>query len=735
MRKFGILVTSTALTLGIATSIGHAQSPYEVQNEKVAIEVQNNEVEISKNVLIQKLKSVFPKQFDFLANSDFQLGNAHHYPDDDRIRYDLSFHKTVKGKDVYGSVTFVGDELEIENFYFEPIDTSEALFPAKVSKEDARKIATDFLKNFPDGKNYEIDETNVGYHYYSNQLITEPIRYEFSFVKKHNDIPISNQRVYVTVLGNGEITQLYRDSQTSSKATYANSNLVKSEQTILDKVKKNLSVSLKYQINYNYITGEESVALVYHPSINYNGLNAITGEWQTTNGFTKEAPKVAKIEKLTSKPLSPKYNGITIQEAKKIAQNLLKIDSDKVELKIDSVHEYENNSGQPFLSIQYSYNWEYGGYGSTIEMNKKTGEIVSYHDMRGDVLRELGENTNKDPLSKKEALNKAIEHVKNMIPSYIHDYAKPIDEPYLEKGRGIYNFAFPRVVNGIIVEGNQISVSVGPDGSLYSLYVNHLDRDNWPSTKNIITSENAKNQFINALSLNLQYMKLDPEATHYELIYSPVYNESQFSYLDAITGKWSSILGESDQPVVTHPSAEEELNFLIQNKILEVKDSNSFNADTSITNGEALKIIVKSLSHFYVYDTVELEKSVQTFDNIGPKHKLYTVVEQAVRMGILDSEDSFNPDSNLTKEQLAVWYIRTLGLELAAKNYDIYKSNLLDLGDTKSEYIGYITLSYSLKLISAENNQFKPKSEVTYADIATSIFTLARSIHHNKRYY
>ena len=42
MKKLGILVTSTAMSLGIAASIGHAQSPYEEQTEKVAIEVEND---------------------------------------------------------------------------------------------------------------------------------------------------------------------------------------------------------------------------------------------------------------------------------------------------------------------------------------------------------------------------------------------------------------------------------------------------------------------------------------------------------------------------------------------------------------------------------------------------------------------------------------------------------------------------------------------------------------------
>jgi len=730
MRKFAILVTTTALTLGITTSIGHAQSPIDGQSERVAIEVQT-EKKVEKSDFIKKLKTLFPKQFDFLSDSDFQLSNAHHYPEDNRIRYDLSFQKTVKGKDVFGNVTFVGDNLDIESYYYNPVTTSEALFPAKVSKDEAQKIATNFLNKLTNGKKYQLD-TNE-YIFYSNQLLTEPIRYDFSFVQKQNDIPIADQRVYVTVLGDGSITSFYQFTQNANKATFDDSKLAKSNQAVLDTVKKNLNVQLKYQIQYDYNTGEPSVALVYQPSIQF-GINAITGEWQNANGFTKVTPKVGKVEVLSSKRLAPKYNGVTVEQAKKIAEELLKIDSDDVKLNITSVHEYDNHFGQPFLSIQFSYDWEFGGYGSSIDMNKLTGEIISYSDIKGDVLRELGKSKEKKVLKESELQAKAIEHLKQLVPSYLHNYAKPISEPYFEKSRGIYHFTFPRVVNGVVVEGSQINISVYTDGTLSSLYVNHQEFEEWPSVKNVISNEEARKLFNEAISLNLQYVKIDSfKENHYNLVYTLNYNQNQFSYLDATTGKWVSLYGQTELPKVTHHTAEEELNYLIQNRILEIKDFKTFNADHSISNGDALRILVKSLSYLYEYELLDTEISTQTFKNIDKKHQLYSVVEQAVRIGILNPDEEFNPDTKLTREQLAVWYVRALGLELAGKNYDIYKLNLNDGYLIETKNVGYIALANALKLLPVENNQFNPKLEVTYANIASSIFPLAHIIHENRR--
>lgn len=741
-KKVGLIVSSTALSFGLVTSVASAQSPIEAQPERFAIEVESSETTISKNTLIKKFKALFPNQFNFLSANDFHMGNGHYYPDDDRIRYDLSYHKTIKGKDVYGSITFVGENLEIENFYFEPLNTADALFPAKVSKEEAEKVATAFLKKLPNGKEFELDTNNIDYSYYSNQLITEPVRYEFTFVQKENNIPLADQQIQISVLGNGEIVQFYRYAAIDPKATFDTANQVKDEKEMLDKIKNNLSVSLKYQVLYNYRTGKESIALVYNPSIRSYGVNAISGDWQTANGFTKVVPTEAKIEKLASTPLPAKQPGITKEQAKKLAEQLLKIDSSNVKLTIVSVDEVDYGNGKTVLSVQFSYDWEYGGYGSSIEINKETGEIISYHDMKRDVLRENGENSSKKGnLTEEQALAKAISYLKEWVPSYLHNYAKPVEAAYFEKSQGVYNFSFPRVVNGILVEGDQIHVSIGKDGSLNSLYVNHQEDAEWPSPDEVISKEEAKTKLVEALNVKLQYMKQenDSKENHYNLVYTPIYNGTPHSYLDANTGEWNSIFSKGNLPVVTHPTAEAELNYLIQNNVLDIKGAESFNADASMSNGEALSVLVKSLSYFYEFETPEAEEVSQTYANVSPDNPYYSVVERAVRMGILEMDENFSPDAKLTREQLSVWYIRALGLEAAAKNHDIYKVAFGDAVNVQEKYKGYVALANALQLVKVENNQFNPKGEVSYADIAVSIFSLAQAIHESgaplNRYY
>ena len=147
--------------------------------------------------------------------------------------------------------------------------------------------------------------------------------------------------------------------------------------------------------------------------------------------------------------------------------------------------------------------------------------------------------------------------------------------------------------------------------------------------------------------------------------------------------------------VISHPWAEEELNYLINAKILDIKNKKDFNADASISKGEALKIVMNSLTYFYAGGYYGGRENLhQTFDNIDPKHPLYQPIERAVEMGIIKpTTKNFDVDSQVTREELAAWYIRVLGLEQAAKHSDIYKLDFADANKVKKEYTGYVALS------------------------------------------
>jgi Zn-dependent metalloprotease len=727
LRKLGILTLSTGLSIGIlapgvsATTIGNEQ-----QN-KGQVQISQAGNVVTKNDLLKIFRKLFP-QFNNLKDSEFRMGSGHQYPEDDSIRYELSFHKTVNGKQVYGSVGFVGEKLEIERFYFEPTHSVDALFPAKVTKEKAKEVAQAFLKKFPESEEYQL-ESNANDYFPSNQILTEPIRYTFSFVRTKNEVPISDQRIQVTVLGNGEVSDFYRTFDKGSP-TYDDIKKVLPKNDMISKIKNNLAINLFYNIDYDYRKGTRDVKLVYQPTREIMGLHAISGEWQTVNGYSSELPKNIEIKRITEQAIQPIQKNISLEEAKAFAEKILAIDSKDYKLRIESIDERKNHNGQEVISIHYMYESRNGGTGTSLEIDKLTGEVIQYHDLKAEVLKETDESKNSaQPISSKAALDQAVKYLKQFSPSYLHNYAMPTGESYFYEERGIYHFSFPRVVNGILVNGDQISVSVSAEGDLISLNVNQSDIKNWPAIKNVISKEKATVQFYENLNLELNYIKEGARKSHYRLVYTPKYSENPFSYLDANTGEWNSADRKKHQPI-SHPWAEKELNYLMDAGIIDAGDEKVFNANEKLKKGAALEVIMKSLSRFYIEYPPYQKNEIQSFENIKPDHPLYQVVERAVSLGVLKKDSpTINLDQNLTKEELAVWYIRILGLSQAAENKGIYQLKFADAKEVKADNIGFVALAHSLGLLKTSKNYFKPKLEMTYADLAVSTVRLAREVY------
>lgn len=730
-KKVGILLGSSVLSLSMLSSVASASSPMNEQPERVQIQVASTDITVTKNDLIKRFRELFPTQFDFLTANDFQMSNSHFYPDDETLRHELSFNKSVNGKHIYGSLGFVGENLDIENYYYQPADTKEALFPAKVTKDEAKKIATNFVSQFFEKENYQM-ETDMP-NFFPRQLLTEPISYSFSFSRMENGVSVSDQRIDVSVLGNGDVTSFYKSSSKQGTSTFDDVKQIQDENDIVKKVKENLAVDLFYQVNIDYQTDKRSVELVYQPSSKLQGVHASSGKWLTATGYTTDFPAVSKMEKIVAEPLPVRQKDITVEQAKKIAEELLAPKSDEVTLSIDSVEEVENQSGEAVIRIQYMYQYANGGTGTSLEINKSTGEITQFNNLSYDIgARSVKKPENDNGISKQEALVQAKKHLVEWIPSYLHNYAMPIDEPHFDKRQGSYYFSFPRVVNDIPVIGDQIMVAIAADGSLNSLYVEYQEFEEWPSTDKVISKEKAESILQEGLNLKLSYRKPDnnTDGNHYDLVYAPVFNDSPFAYLDAQTGEWNSWISGGNSIEISHPWAQDELNYLIQANIIDVKDSESFNGDVAVSKGEALKIVVNSLSYFYEggypYEQDDLK---QTFANIDAKHPLYKVVERAANLGIIKPDDQgFAVDKSITREELAVWYIRILGLEQAAKDGSIYKNDFADADKVSKEYSGYVALANSIGLLKAEENLFNPTGQVTYAELAVSAIQLAHKM-------
>ena len=718
---------STVLSFGVLAPTVSATTNENPEEDQMKIEILSAEKVVTKDDLLKKFRDVFPERFDFLSDSEFHMSGSHRYPDEDIIRHELNFHKQVGGKDVHGSIAFVGEDLNIEHFYYSPANEAEALFPAKVSEEEAKELALTFLDEKLGESNFKVEEDRN--YYYSNQTLTEPIRYSFSFVRLKNDVPVSGQRIHVEVLGNGDIVQFSRHSDGKKSSSYDEVTNVLSEEEVLDKLRENLSVNLRYQIWSDPQNGDPQVQLVYQPMNDVQGIDAVTGKWLTPDGFTKELPENKDVTTITDEALEPRKADFTVEDAEATAKELLAIDSENMTLRIQGIEERKNHLGKEVISVHYMYEYRNGGRGAGLEFDRDTGAILQYRDIQRDVLREQGDDADEEEISKEAALDQAVEYLKEYTPSYLDDYAMPVNGVQYDEERDTYHFAFPRVVDGVLVNGDHISVQLSGAGELLELNVRNHSIEEWPSKEEVLSEEEALETIKSELSIDLRYVQdRQSEEDHYNLVYTPTINDNPSSFLNANTGEWDSQFDdETDNGKISHPWAEKELNYLLRANILDVEDATDFDADQSITKGEAIEVIMKSLTRFYQQHYPEGEENLrQSFENIDSDHPLYQVIERSVTMGILDEEkDTFDADEPMTREQLAVWYVRALGLEKAAEFSSIYQLDFKDLDKVEEENTGYVALADSLGLLTDNHGRFYPDQEVTYAQLAVSNIRLA----------
>lgn len=744
-KKFGILSLSALLAFGAFTPGVVANTVNEPKpEERMQIQIASAESVVSKEVLVERVRELFPGTFDFVSINDFHLQPSHRFPEDldHVVRHSLYFSKEVSGNYVHGNFEFIGEDLDLQHFYYRPHNVEDALFPPKVSRVEAEEIAEEFISNLADSGDYKLRSNGFNFYPGHQQTLTEPIRYHFAFQKHQNGVPISDQHVNVEVLGNGDVVNFSGPHIRHQTVSYEDVNDVMEKSAALEQVKENFAVDLQYFVNYDHRTEETDVRLAYLPLPNVQGVHAPTGNWFVQNEFVEEVPSQKELEMLVEEPLEAKQEAISLDEAKAIVEELLNVDDyEELTLQIDRVEEVKNFQGRDVISVMYMvYDNRGSGSGTNIEIDKQTGEILRFHDLRREFLIDMGKIDNvEEKISYEEALEAAIKYAKQYAPSKLHQFAYPLVES--TPSRDTYHFSFPRVENGILVSGQSIGVGVSVDGMFTSISVNEYDVGDWPAKADVISEDEAVQQFSEKLDLELTYMSTDwqAEELQYQLVYTPDYDGNYL--INAITGEWESQGPAQDsdaieEPVVEDHWAEEELNFMIEAGIIDVDDADAFNPDASVTKGEALEVIMKSLTRFYDYYFGRDDEMSNTFDNIPANHELYQVVERAVNLGILDGTKSeFAYDEELTRQELAVWYVKALGLDEAAKHNYIFKLDFRDGSLVHEENTGYVALANAMGILTESNGWFRPDQEVTYGQVAVSAFRLARHAYKDDRFH
>lgn len=732
-KNLAALSLSSVLALGVFATDANAINPNEVNEPEKMVKISALDFDMfSKDELIERFHELFPGKYDFLTDRDFHM-DFYRYPfmgEDEDVRVYLSFHKQMSNNQYFnGHVQFVGDDLELESFYIQPLDRKEAMYPPKVSMDEAKEVAKKFVANFADSKNYRLKERDNYSSYWGNRTLTDPIEYSFVFEKLHNGTPVMGQEMQVTVLGSGELVNFYSGHQSLKNTQYEQKTNLLSESDVVEKLEANLQVELRYVLDYRYYSNDAEAKLVYVPVPPLQGVNAKDGKWLVYGEFVDKLPPISEPKMLADAPKSVTENPLTKDEARKLAESLLQKESSEGKLYIDGVRE-ERRGDLELFSVQYSYRTEHGGYGSSIDINKNTGEVLSFYDMvHYDSRNEIKVNVNYD-----QALERAVKAIEKFSPSVMHEYSYPVHKDEYYRESGVYSFHFPLVKNGVLVEGGGIHVGISTDdGRVINFSSMNVGVDSWPDPKDAVSNEAARAAFLEDLNVELYYQNLwnAENRGFFHLVYNPVFN-GRYASFDAIKGEWiherDEARGVGEYPHLEGHWAADQILYLLESNIISERDADKLMPNEAVSKGRALEVLVKSLSYVPQYNYYYYEEDArQSFTNVDSDHELYNVVERAVQMGILSNEGgTLDLDEKVSREQLAVWYIKALRLGEAGKHHNIYTVPFADKASITKENLGYVALGYALGIFQGDStNKFNPNQEVTLGQLAVSAFRMA----------
>ncbi|WP_025025423.1 hypothetical protein [Caldalkalibacillus mannanilyticus] len=365
-KKLGALTLTAAIAMSTVAPAAYAETvanPSSSVNETTVEVIEKQDTQnlqdelgsIPKAQLVKRVHELFPNQFTFLDEADFRIESAHHFHyagfKDEEERHGLYFHKEIsKGKYAYGSFGFIGSDLQLTSFHYDNSDIKDAFYPAKVSKEQAKELAQAFVNKVTKGAKYEIVDSQFDDHYGPNKTLTEPVRYRFSIDRIQDEVPVRDLGGNIDVLGNGEIVRFWTGDHSSKLNFEPKNNLIGAEKA-LEQIKENLNLELRYVRDFDYLTKETNVYLSYVPVPGIGGVQATSGKWYVDGKFMDSLPAVEKVKMLSETKKDVKTKAITKNEAKKMAEELLKTDQEGVKLVIHGVDEYTNHMTKQYILL------------------------------------------------------------------------------------------------------------------------------------------------------------------------------------------------------------------------------------------------------------------------------------------------------------------------------------------------------------------------------------------------
>ncbi|MBO8170505.1 MAG: S-layer homology domain-containing protein [Bacillaceae bacterium] len=621
-------------------------------------------------------------------------------------------------------------------------DENNVTFPPEVSYEEAVDIAKKFVTRIYGEKaaQYQVDDRYTSW----GRVIQSPHdQYSVRFIMLKNGVPFPRNSINVQVNGNGKVVSFY--ANLLEDVTFEEKQDILTVDELREMLQQDLEMNLVYRPSFTDYRErqkrEPEMVLSYEPE-NWRMWDAHTGKPLNYNGDIVEEQEQQELNPLASEPVADppqqREKPLTDEEALQVLHDRFELPD---EITIGSVQKRPNTpvDSSDFWHIMFRYEYNRGSVGWTgAVIDASTGEIVRF-----DISPYLGEKLQQEqkeqddeyPVAYEEAKEEALQFVKSYSKDKLHQLflVETRTDPDQYRFLPSYRFVFQRYIDGVQVHGHFVAVTVSADSGDVVSFDQNWDWDKeFPPVEEVITEEEARQIFLDSYDLRLEYHVSSEEVRAFEenkenmtawLIYRPQQKSTEPFYIDAVSGeKLSSRDGkplseEGDtglQDIQGH-WAEKELNYLVQLEAIELQDG-KVNPDKQVSRGEMMDIFARVVDRGYRY-YAERSDQAPAFEDVGKDHKYYNAVQWAVMRDFIDGGGAFHPDRAITREELAVWVVKALGLASLAEKEEFFQVSFQDRHQLK--HPGYVALVNALGIMNGKSDgNFYPGAPVTRAEAA-----------------
>jgi hypothetical protein len=706
----------------------------------------------AKKIAKDKLKEYMDYEFD---ESKFQSSvqlRPYYYDNGDEYVWDISWNLQERERNIYIQVSLSASNGKIVSMRRNEYDNKQQPSIANITKEEAKKLAEEFIKKVDSSK---LNETVIvdNQYYYGGYY---PVNYSFYYQRKVNGIPMEGNYINIEIDGiNNKV--LGFDTRWDENVKLPDTAGIKDKTAVIDIFKKAADMKLSYISSRNkyedYSPNAQAVKLVYNSGeVTGITVDAKTGELVTYDNRVKLTTE--------TKDLTPQEREEWLKKASTIQVGSKEIESDKAQEIMNKLVKELCGDGYKLDGIRYSedeYDYESNGrkawsagfqkpqgderyyQGGQITIDAVSGSLISIYNYN---YSDKFDETIVPKVTWTQGYTTALNAIAKYFPNKMKEistaqshtfYKETIDGKTMPERE--YYYSFPRVVNGVAYNENGITFRIDAQtGAIMDARYRWSDNIKFPAPEGVISKDEVTKLFFEKYQPELVYVSYPKNVDVYgkttvmenKLVYrlKAVKAPYIFGNIDAITGK---ILDYNGQEVMEDPTKfmesikghkyEKELSILAMQNIIDTKD---FQLDKEVTQLDLVKMLVDAKGYRpYLVAKSEALK----YSNVTTADSNYKYLQMAVYYGILENTESeFIGDVKVTREEIAKVLVKLLQYENLAKATDIFTLPVEDSGDVQKENFGYVAIAKGLGILEVEGGKIRPKNNATMEELAVGIY-------------